>query len=77
MIAMYKSSGDVGFYTFHISWAKTKVQNIGEGQPASNLLINGHAVEGVQSFVYLGSTINSVDGSRSEQLRRIGIAAGI
>ena len=60
----------------HISWAKTKVQNIEAGQPASNLLVNGQTVEGVQSFVYLGSAINSADGSRSEQLRRIGIAAG-
>ena len=60
----------------HISWAKTKVQNIGAGQPVSNLLINGQTVECVHSFVYLGSTINSADGSRSEQLRRIGIAAG-
>ena len=30
----------------------------------------------VQSFVYLGSAINSADGAGSEQLRRIGIAAG-
>jgi hypothetical protein len=51
-------------------------QNIGAGQPASNLLVNGQTVEGVQSFVYIGSAINSADGSRFEQLRRIGIAAG-
>jgi len=60
----------------HISWSKTKVQNIGAGQPAADLVINGQTVEGVQSFVYLGSSISSADGSRSEQLRRIGIAAG-
>ena len=35
-----------------ISLAKTKVQNIGAGQPASNLLVNGQTVEGVQSFVF-------------------------
>ena len=29
----------------------------------------------MQSFVYLGSTINSADGSKSEQLLRIGRAA--
>ena len=28
----------------HISWAKTKVQNIGAGQLASNLLVNGQTV---------------------------------
>ena len=60
----------------HISWAKTKVQNLGAGQPAPDLQINGQVVEGVQSFIYLGSSISSADGSRSEQLRRIGIAAG-
>ena len=60
----------------HISWAKTKVQNIGAGQPASNLLVNGQTVEGVQSFVYLGSAINSADGSRCKQRRRIGITVG-
>src|SRR5271170_5298216 len=60
----------------HISWTKTKVQNIGAGQPAADLVINGQTVEGVQSFVYFGSSISSADGSRSEQLRRIGIAAG-
>ena len=55
----------------HISWAKTKVQNIGAGQPASDLLVNGQTVEGMQSFVYLGSAINSANGSRSEQLRAL------
>ena len=29
----------------HISWAKTKVENTGAGQPASNLLVNGQTVE--------------------------------
>jgi len=62
--------------SLHISWAKTKVQNIRSGQSASNLLVNGQTVEGVQSFIYLGSAINSADCSRSEQLRRIRIAAG-
>ena len=37
--------------------------------------IDGQTVEGVQSFVYLGSSISSADRSRSEQLHRIRIAA--
>jgi len=61
----------------HISWAKTKVQNIGAGQAIQNLAVEGQSVEGVEKFIYLGSSLNSADGSRSEQLRRIGIASGI
>ena len=56
----------------HISWSKTKIQNIGAGPVAPDLLINGQVVEGVDKFVYLGSTVCSADGSRSEQMRRIG-----
>ena len=61
------------------SWACTspgRKQRSRAGQHASNLLVNGQTVEGVQSFIYLGSAINSADCSRSEQLRRIRIAAG-
>ena len=42
---------------------------------APDLLINGQVVEGVDKFVYLGSAVCSADGSRSEQTRRIGLAA--
>ena len=47
----------------HISFTKTKVQNIGAARAASNLVVNGQTVEGVQSFVYLGSAISCADGS--------------
>ena len=59
----------------HISWTKTKVQNIGAGPSPQNLLINGQDVESVEQFTYLGSVLNSSSGSRSEQVRQIGIAA--
>ena len=59
----------------HISWAKTKIQNIGAGQAPPDLIVNGQTVESVQDFVYLGSSISSSDGSRSEQVRRIGTAS--
>jgi len=61
----------------HISWSKTKVQNTGAGHSAPDLFIAGQTVQGVESFTYLGSTISSSDGSRSEQLRRTGIVAGV
>ena len=60
-------------FGLHISWSKTKIQNIG-GPAAPDLLINGQAVEGAEIF-FLGSTVSSADGSRSEQMRRIGLAA--
>ena len=56
----------------HISWAKTKVQNIGPGRPASNLLVNDQTVKGMQSFIYLGSTINSADGSSPSSFAALG-----
>ena len=70
---MEATSSELGL---HISWAKTKIQNIGAGQPAAYLLISVQTVEGIRSFVYLGNSFSSADGSRSERLRRIGIAAG-
>lgn len=59
----------------HISWSKTKIQNVGTGPPAPDVTVLGQTVEGVDRFTYLGSQLCSSDGSRSEQLRRIGIAA--
>ena len=58
-----------------MSWAKTKVQNIGAGDPMPDIIVNGRTTEGVKDFVYLGSSIGSSGGSPSEQMRRIGIAA--
>lgn len=59
----------------HVSWAKTKIQNTGAGPPAGDVAVKGQTVEGVEQFTYLGSMVSSAQGSRTEQLRRIGIAA--
>jgi len=59
----------------HISRTKTKVQNIGAGPPAQTIMVEGQLVEGVENFTYLGSQLSSVDGSRTEERGRIGIAA--
>ena len=61
----------------HISWAKTKVQNIGAGPKIPDLAAEGQSVESVEQFVYLGSAISFTDGSHSEQFRRTGIASRI
>ena len=59
----------------HISWTKTKIQNIGAGAPAADLAVGQQVVKGVESFTYLGSEISSMVGSRAEQHRRIGVAS--
>ena len=61
----------------HVSWAKTKVQNLGSGHEATPITVNGEVVEAVSSFVYLGSTISSRSNSHSEVMRRIGLASSV
>jgi len=59
----------------HISWTKTKVQNIGAGPPAQTIMVEGQPrVEGVENFTYFGSQPSSVDGSCTERHRRPGTA---
>jgi len=41
-----------------LSWLKTKLQNVGVGEPPSTILI-GVPVEGVEEFIYLGSKQSS------------------
>src|SRR5208282_3562259 len=59
----------------HISWTKTKIQNIGAGSAAPTVTVLGQEVEGVDRFTYLGSLIDSHGGGRTECLRRIGMAS--
>jgi len=40
---------------FKSLWPKTKLQNVGAGDPPSTILIDGVPVEGVEEFIYLGS----------------------
>jgi len=42
-----------------LSWPKTKLQNVGAGDPPSTILIDDVPVEGVEEFVYLGSKQSS------------------
>ena len=59
------------------SWKKTTVQNFGAGVPPPNISIMGEAVESVDSFIYLGSEVNSSGYCSSDIRRRIGIAHSV
>jgi len=61
----------------HVSWVKTKVQNLGSGHGPTPIMVNGEVVEAASSFVYLGSTISSGSNSHSEVMRRIGLASSV
>jgi len=64
-----------GNLELHISCSKTKIQNVGDGSLAQTMTVDGQQVEGVDKFTYLGSQWSSADESRSDQRRRMGIAA--
>ena len=59
----------------NVSWTKTKVQSLGTGAPASNVSIDGHQVELVEQFCYLGSIMDTSGRCRPDMLRKIGIAS--
>jgi len=52
--------------SMRVSWAKTKLQNIGSGvrDHPSNITVDGNTVEQVDNFIYLGSTQSSNGGSQ-------------
>ena len=63
--------------SWHISWPKTKVQNLGTGQPLSDVSVDAHHVECVDNFTYLGSVQSSDGYSRPNIRRRIALAASV
>ena len=54
--AVKKESAKLGL---HVSWAKTKVQNLRWGPDADDVLVDGHSIEGVSALTYLGSKFAS------------------
>jgi len=61
----------------HISWAKTKIQNVASGLSPPSCVISGHQVEAVNKVTYLGSDVDSSGYCIPEILRRIGLALSI
>jgi len=61
-----------------LSWPKTKLQNVGAGDPPWTILIDGVPVEGVEEFIiYIGSKQRSNGCQPDELLRRIGLACSV
>jgi len=61
--------------SLQVSWAKTKIQSMGPYTPTADAVIDGHNVESVRSFCYLGGTIHLTDSGGTDVRRRIGSAA--
>ena len=61
----------------HVSWEKTKIQNLGYGPPDPPIIINNETVETVTAFTYLGSILSSCSNSSDESQRRIGLASSV
>ena len=51
-----------------LSWLKTKLQNVGAGNPPSTVLIDGVPVEGAEEFIYPGSKQSSISYCRPDVL---------
>ena len=58
----------------HVNWKKTKLQNVGAGEPPPPVTIGSETVAAVDKFTYLGSDVSSSGSSSPEILRRIGMA---
>jgi len=62
-------------FGLHMSWTKTKIQNVEVGPPASSITVNGHNVDGVSEFTYLSHKIVSNNNSMPDCLRRTALAS--
>jgi len=71
-----RMKGACSALALHISWTKTKIQNIRDGACPAVVVVGGQTAEGVQDFTYLRSQISLTVGSRTEQQQRTGIASG-
>jgi len=76
-LSSFNSSSSV--LGMRVSWAKTKLQNIGSGAHGhpSNITVDGNTVERVDNFIYLGGTQSSNGGSQADIMRRIALASSV
>ena len=59
----------------HVSWQKTKIQNLGAGESTPCLPVCGHSLEEVTEFTYLGSVQSTTGRCQPDFVRRIGITS--
>ena len=67
-----EEAGHLGLY---VSWAKTKIQNVGHGGACPALSVEVNTVESVNEFIYLGSMITTDGHSAPEVMRCTALAA--
>jgi len=53
-------------FGLHVSWSKTKIQNLSCGPAPSPVMVSGNIIDPVQEFTYLGSIQSSNSNSTSE-----------
>jgi len=76
-IALSAMDGEASKFGLHVSWSKTKIQNVSCGPAPSAVMVNGNIIDPVQEFTYLGSIQSSNSNSASEYIRPIGLTAGV
>ena len=74
VLALTVMHEEAAAFGLQINWSKTKIIHFGNPAPCPTVQVTDGLVEVVDSFVYLGSMIDSSGGSRGEILRRIGLA---
>ena len=66
---------EAGHLGLHVSWAKTKIQNVGHGGACPAISVGANAIDSVNEFIYLGSKVTTDGHSAPEVMRRIALAA--
>jgi len=72
LTTFHQTAEDLGL---HLSWQKTKVQNLGAGDPAADITIANNTIEAVTEFRYLVSIQSSSGRCYLDLHRRIGVAS--
>src|SRR5271165_334996 len=66
---------EAGHLGLHVSWAKTKIQNVGHGGACPAISVGANAVDSVNEFIYLGSKVTTDGHSAPEVMHRIALTA--